>query len=201
MKPVLTELHRDLILELFPDEDAESPREWDNLGKMITWHRRYNLGDKHEFSSPETFEKMARSFKWLTLPLYLYDHSGLTMSTDGGRYPFNDRWDAGQVGYIYCTPKAGKKEYGVGWVEKARECMKGEVKAYDQFLQGDVYGYVISREVECEKCQHTEKEVLDSCWGFLGYDYALVEARGAAQYQAGQLQKEEVKADDVQELS
>jgi hypothetical protein len=35
----------------------------------------------------------------VVLPLYLYDHSGLTISTS----PFSCRWDSGQVGYIHTT--------------------------------------------------------------------------------------------------
>ncbi len=40
-------------LRIAHDEDCESPRNWDNLGTMACWHRRYNLGDKHEFSEPK----------------------------------------------------------------------------------------------------------------------------------------------------
>lgn len=38
------------------DSDAESPREWDgNIGNMMCWSREYNLGDEHNFESPEDF--------------------------------------------------------------------------------------------------------------------------------------------------
>ena len=40
--------------------------------------------------------------KNVVLPLYLYDHSGITMSCDL-TYPYNDRWDSGQVGWIYAS--------------------------------------------------------------------------------------------------
>ena len=33
-------------VKLFHDDDPNSPREWDNLGHMICWHRRMNLGDE-----------------------------------------------------------------------------------------------------------------------------------------------------------
>lgn len=42
-------------LQVFRDEYAENPCEWDNLGKMVCWHRRYNLGDKHDYESPQDF--------------------------------------------------------------------------------------------------------------------------------------------------
>ncbi len=34
-------------LKIENDDWADSPREWDNLGHMICWHRNYNLGDGH----------------------------------------------------------------------------------------------------------------------------------------------------------
>ena len=36
-------------LSVFRDEDAPNPRQWENLGKMVCWHSRYDLGDEHEF--------------------------------------------------------------------------------------------------------------------------------------------------------
>ena len=85
------------VLEIHTDESAESPREWDNLGVMVCAHQRYNLGDIQVNSKEELDEKLKDAF--IRLPLYLYDHSGLSISTKNA-YPFNDQWDAGQVGFI-----------------------------------------------------------------------------------------------------
>ena len=177
-------------LVIWYDEMAESPREWDNLGTMVCFHGRHNLGDKHDYKFPEdffldllddshdelvandgftsrlyyfwkqeivdngdladglaiqflgiiedeTYPKLGDEFpaarfgrmiaegnsvwideflddaeegelqdildsldKYIILPLYLYDHSGITMSTG----PFSCPWDSGQVGWIY-APK------------------------------------------------------------------------------------------------
>ena len=43
------------------------------------------------------------------LPLYLYDHSGLTMSTND----FGDRWDSGCVGFIYMDKDTAMREIGM----------------------------------------------------------------------------------------
>jgi hypothetical protein len=41
-------------INIFPDGDAPNPRkEFDSLGTMVCFHRRYNLGDRHEFRDPE----------------------------------------------------------------------------------------------------------------------------------------------------
>ena len=40
---------------------------------------------------------------------------------------------------------------------KVEEVLKAEVKVFDKYLTGQVYGYVIEDE---------EEEHVDSCWGF-----------------------------------
>lgn len=42
-----TEEYKGYIINVFQDDNPESPREWDNLGAMYCFHRHYNLGDKH----------------------------------------------------------------------------------------------------------------------------------------------------------
>ena len=154
-----------VVIKIYPDSDLmESPREWDNLGTMVCSHSRYNLGDEqivNGYVSDESWDN------FIVLPLYLYDHSGISMST-GRNYPFNCPWDSGQVGYIYVSRDKVRKEYEWKYITKKREnqikeYLNNEVKTYDQYLTGDVYGY----NVECEKCE----EVLDSCWGFYGSEW------------------------------
>ncbi len=167
-------------VKIYYDSDPQSPREWGNLGTMVCWHRRYNLGDEQRHDSvkdwmrevvcnltgedhddpEEAFEKLT-----IALPLYLYDHSGITMSTG----PFSCPWDSGQVGFIYVTNEKAKKEYDWKALTKAHrkkieDYLRNEVEVYDQFLRGDVYGYRIedADEIEIE---------IDSCWGFFGSDH------------------------------
>lgn len=102
----------------------------------------------------------------VVLPLYLYDHSGITMKIG----PFGDRWDSGQVGFIFVTNKKLKEE-GMT-VEQATTCLKGEVEEYDQYLTGDVYGFVITDQLGT---------VDESCWGFFGQKYCEEEARSIAE--------------------
>ena len=40
--------YKGYIIEIEQDENPESPREWDNLTTMICFHKKYNLGDKHD---------------------------------------------------------------------------------------------------------------------------------------------------------
>ncbi len=109
--------------------------------------------------------------KITVLPLYLYDHSGLTMSTSY-TYPYNDRWDAGQVGFIYVSYEKMKKEFGWKYmtgkrISKTLDYLRSEVDVYDQYLTGDVWGYIVENDAG---------DSLDSCWGFYGRDECVEEA-------------------------
>lgn len=118
------------------------------IGTMVCFHRRYNLGDKHDFKEPDEFNEWYEQNKKdivCCLPLYLLDHSGLAMSVTS----FHDPWDSGQVGYIYTTKKDLER---VGLDENDKDYIKGElineVKEYDSWLRGDppYYSYIITDE-------------------------------------------------------
>lgn len=172
--------------EIIPDDSPESPREWDNLGTMICFHRRYNLGDKHNFDSPDDFRKFAKNKRKIgvVLPLYLYDHSGITMNTTG----FSCPWDSGQVGWIYITREKIRSEYGCKRIsqkllDRVRQYLINEVETYDQYLTGDVYGYRIT-EINPDDPDEEGEEV-DSCWGFYGHDECENEAKSIIKHLMG----------------
>jgi hypothetical protein len=121
-----------------------------NLGKMWCWHRRYELGDadrnKYDTQNFSGWSEMKaaimKNIKPIAiLPLYLYDHSGITMSTR----PFSCPWDSGQVGFIFFTREnlkdLGYKVACKSAVEKAIACLEAEVRDYDAYLCGDVEEY------------------------------------------------------------
>ncbi len=236
-------------LFIVDDDYPENPREdRENAGKMVCWHKRYNLGDEHDYEEPIEFLKgilcdaylshpdtgygkpvfdyirqgkakdarlsysltlqeweLYENNFWSTkndwyqvsafpsslevndipdgfledclavlnlnellelihdmkdmviLPLYLYDHSGITMNTTG----FSCPWDSGQVGWIYADAGMIKNAYGTitpDTMKKAKELLEHEVKEYDYYLTGQCYGFkLFEGNVE-----------IDSCWGFIG---------------------------------
>lgn len=177
------------LIRTFYDESPESPREWSNLGTMVCFHKRYGLGDKHEYNSNDYngWDEMEKDIikkenVGVILPLYLYDHSGITMNTTG----FSCSWDSGQVGFIFISKEKIREEYGIKritkeWIEKIEGYLKGEVETYDQFLQGDIFGYRVYKVTECNLgCEHEEE--LDSCWGFYGEESCLEEAESMVKY-------------------
>ena len=176
MHTLKTESFAGGTIKIIPDDDPESPREMDNTGIMVCWHRTHPLGDKHSFASPLDFEEWAAENTdeiVARLPLFLYDHSGITMSTGS----FDDRWDAGQVGWIYATRESIRKIWGDEPYTEAQivEALESEVKIYDTYITGGYVGYVIEDE---------DGHTLDSCWGFDDADYCMVEARSSAEYYA-----------------
>ena len=158
-------------LKVVHDSSADSPRSWDNLGKMICFHNRYDLGDKHNYNADDYsgWEEMKKVIikeenPAIILPLYLYDHSGLTISTS----PFSCRWDSGQIGFVLVSKKQALEEYGGVRVSsktkaKIESVLQGEVETYTQYVEGEVYGFQIVDE---------DDDIIDSCYGFYGTDFA-----------------------------
>lgn len=186
-----------LTVRIEQDTDAESPRDWDNLGTMICWHRNYILGDRKRgepmpFDTPSDFQEWVDSKESdvaLCLPLYLYDHSGITMSCS----PFSCPWDSGQVGYIYITREKIRSEYSAKRIskkllERVRGYLVGEVKTYDMFLTGDVYGYTV---------EDSEGNNVDSCWGFFGMEDVKEQATSAAKCCAESIAKREAEVSQL----
>lgn len=99
------------------------------------------------------------------LPLFIYDHGGITINTTG----FYCGWDSGQAGWIYMTDAKAKETFGKNFTtEQIKTCLKAEVKDYDYYLTGQVYGYVLYGH-PCEACGCKESaKSNDSCWGFIG---------------------------------
>lgn len=145
------------LLKIAQDEDAENPRTaWDNVGTMVCWHRRYNLGDDHHFTDPQDFHREIHERNALILPLFLYDHSVLVMSTSSfvGRTPHAE-WDSGQVGWIYVLKTAIRQEWGVKRISpKLREhiyhILESEVAVYSDYLRGNVYGFILEEKTACD---------------------------------------------------
>ena len=163
-----------IIAKIHNDDDPIDPRkDYDNLGTMMCWHRRYTLGDKQlprEWEPDEWIKEYVPQGS-VILELYLYDHSGITMSTGS----FSCGWDSGQVGVIFATPEQIRECYMVKRITKkvraqAEECLKNEVAEYDHMLTGQVYGYTLETSEDCATCSKPELEPIDSCWGFTGPD-------------------------------
>lgn len=160
------------------EEYPQNPRtEWDNLGTMICFHKRYNLGDEHDFNPSyyHGWSDLAGAIieeydPCVMLPLYLYDHSGLRIKVGSfqGLLPQGHaEFDSGPIGWILAEKDKVRKEWGKKRIskqlqEKVRGILVSEVETYDQYVSGQVYGFQI----------RTKDGDLDGgCWGYYGSDW------------------------------
>ena len=176
--------YQEHTINIEQDDETENPREWGTLGIIAYSHRDYKLGEeeanKGEYEDCTSWDDVKRVIEekgGLNItPLYLYDHSGITIKTT----PFGDRWDSGQVGFIYTT-KEKMKEWGCEHQTKETidNYLQNEIKTFDQYLTGDVYRITITGY-----CCH------DILCGFYGMDEAEEEAKSIIDAHIRQLQKE-----------
>ena len=120
------------------------------------------------------------------LPLWLYDHSGITMYTNGNTdYHQHEAWDSGQVGWIYVWKEDAIKWglHAEAWREEAEKVLRGEVQEYDIYLRGDFYCLTLERD--CGEHEYCDWTPIDSICGIDGDDfkYAIIDYFGE-QYRA-----------------
>ena len=161
---------RKLRLVIEQDKFSEDPRSWDNIGTMLCCNRRYQLGDcntnrETELQLAEICRKYGKSDEEIDemtfaeevqfildqddvcgLPLYITDHSGISMQT----YRF-DAWDSSFVGLIfvekdfYLAQSCLKDKEN--WKAKAKKMLEGEIETYSDYLEGNVYMWTLYEPV------------------------------------------------------
>ena len=199
--------HRRMNLgHCWKETNQYSPEEWfhsqvkDNCWKWVEQSDEYIAwADEQERTGYDAdvdtyienemdLEKLWEAFDkyHISIPVHAYEHGGITISASGRRAGW-DSFDSGQLGFVYVSNSDVYKEFKVTAItqeirEKVEDILRGEVETYDDYLTGQVYGYIIEDE---------NGEQLDSCWGFLGdYKYCLEEAKPAADWHAEQKEKE-----------
>lgn len=163
-------------IEIESDEDAESPREWDNLGEILYTPTRYTLGDRR--TDADEIESIMTDDNEIWLPVYAYIHSGVVLSTSDRYYPLNDKWDAGMCGIIHVSKDVVRKKYGKQRINRKlyaqiESILRSEIETLNQYFRGDIYCYSIHDE---------SGDHIDSCCGLYGYNYCVEQARESARY-------------------
>ncbi|NDQ57295.1 MAG: hypothetical protein GZ088_09505 [Acidipila sp.] len=177
MDPIESFEHADVTVDIFIDTDPRNPRtENENVATFVCFHKKYKLGDVgHDYNTSDyngwaalKAAIMERNDGALVVPLYLYDHSGITISST----PFDCRWDSGQIGFAFITKAQIADEWGTDpdALASAEKYLQGEVETYDQYLRNDVYGFVV----------RDASAVQSSCWGFYGIEHCRDEAKATA---------------------
>lgn len=161
--------------------------------------------------------------EWLTsqkaivaAPLFVYEHSGITIRTGGwkelrsttikpvdvqsrNRFLGDEAgWDTSFVGFALVTLERalelgipGTGANGVTdhqlLINTMVEQGEAEVETYASYLEGDVYGYVVAPGTFAE----------ESCWGFIGEPHVKASANEEAKYAAKQLANEAHEAAEM----
>lgn len=206
-----------LVIE--QDEFSEDPREWENLGTMLCCNKYYQLGDCN--SNEETLAQLAElcrkygktdeeidemdfreEIQFLLeqdnicgLPLYICDHSGLSMQT----YRF-DAWDSSFVGLIFIDKETFFAETcyknDCDWKAEAKKRLKNEIETYSQFLEGDVQQYTLYEETIVTRTNRDGKvlnkkivydEMVDSLSGF--YNATLEDIEEYLPFEIAEIEK------------
>ena len=171
----------DKNVEIHYDEDPQNPRtENDNCDMFILFHKRYSLGDKHNYKSEDYsgWDEMEAAIIKEHNPvvirrIFMIDHSGISIAD----HSFNDQWDSGMIGFALISRESALKEMNAKKVTKkvkdwAEKYLTATISTYRSYLENEAYGYIIKDKDDNE---------LDSCWGFIGdIDYVKEEATSTA---------------------
>lgn len=158
------------------ERDCESPREWDNLGVMVLSHKRYDVPNEIElsfedFDGWDEVEKHLRKEHdaCIVLPVQMYDHSGVSIYVGDT----HDRWDGGQLGFIFATKERVREWHGVKRITKelladVEQTLRGEVEMYSKYANGEMYRFTL---------EDNRGEILDACGGYFDTDDILSELK------------------------
>ena len=142
-----------VLLDILNDAMNLSDEQYDNVMEYATAEVLMNAIQKHT--------------KAVVLPIYLYNHSGISISTISNKYRMFDGagWDWGISGIIYAMESTIKKEYGGDKVTdemrtKAIEVLNGEIKTLNMYFQDEVYWFSIKED----------DLMVDSCGGIFAED-------------------------------
>lgn len=155
------------------DNDPLNPREDYNSCTICYVRNRYLGSSKYDndmdFADSEALNDYLAGLKdrgteFVSVPLYAYVHSGITISTGS----FNDPWDSGCFGVAICTKEQVVEAFGndTDWQQHAQDIIESEIETYDKFLTGDIYLYTV---YEYDK-DTQDWDIVDTCGGFYSDD-------------------------------
>jgi hypothetical protein len=166
--------HKNLRVRIVHDEDAAAPE----FDYPITYNPRSRniLGNTTADAEQDAdIARKVRDGEYIGIPVWAYVHGSSTIEAAYSN-PFGCQWDSGRSGWTYMTKAQAREHYGVKRITKAIRAqaidfLKCMVSEFDDYLQGNVYGFIV---------ENTDTdENLDSCWGFYGAKYAEESAREA----------------------
>lgn len=163
-----------LTCKLFVDDDPSSPADWDQLASFRYFESDADVfgaaGERDDDGFVRGSAVYVRALSIFggaaaVLPLRVSDYG-----SSGVRVSVADADDCNAVAVT--THKRVSELCGddpsyhePAWILSALE---GELGEWRKLFEGDVYGYVV---------EDSRGELLDSCWGFYGLEYAVEEGK------------------------
>lgn len=176
--------YKGMSIKIYYDTDADSPASWGNEDYFLCAdYRHLYLKD-----TPITAEDCRNALNdgksflngYYIFPVSIYDHSGIALSLGSSR-----GWDYSNGSAFLCV----KRMKGWSWAKsKAEERAENLVETWNEYLSGEIYGFVSEDE---------DGEMIDSCWGFYGDDgikEAIVEAKDVIDYELEKRNKARIAA-------
>jgi len=162
-----TAIVENLTVNVYSDEENDNTdnpfsSEYDLFGTVSCFHRNYNLSSYNsDFTDKEDLKRHISLKNVISLPVYLYDHSGITINTTG----FIFSWDSGQIGYIHITKEEIYKEFNVkrissALLKKVYENLKGTISFINDYLTGNIHYF--------EVIDTDSEEILEAVYGYVG---------------------------------
>jgi hypothetical protein len=157
------------------DSDVSAPwKDCDGMWRVISNDSR----DGELYEEKESFFTLGFRRKLrvgLAFPLSKYEHGGVEWSLAGEGT--NCRWDTTRnAGFLVWDHKPG--DMGAKSYEDRKEDAKRFLEIFNDWVNGNCYGYKVERVGQCSCCgSKVVEEELDSCWGFIGADHVFEQLR------------------------
>lgn len=139
--------------------------------------REYGISDDRRFRAEESLEAAYEAAllelvrrHYVVLPVYVGSYGAVSCGSP-------EDSTGGADGVIYCSLSDARKEWpgldDAALVARVAEALTGEVEEYSDWASGEVYGVIVYDVSALDEGDDVEEgEELDSCYGFIGRDYA-----------------------------
>lgn len=151
-------------ISVYYDECAESPREWDNTGKLcIRQHRRYCFPNELDYDRDSAEEDSKKLYdEYHIFEIDCYEHSWISFSLSW--WWMQCQFDTSKNCWFIAIPKNIYPDHAI-----AREIALEELKLYNAYMNWEVYRYTIDKPDTYTNKEWKEKiewEFVDWCWGY-----------------------------------
>lgn len=179
--------HKGYTINVYPDQDPQSPNEWGDDNLFLTGYDSRNFwveregfteghiramlaGGKYEDGSTH-YDAVQDRKKYRMFALHPYTHSGTSLKLGGyhaKKMSVDDAYSCRIDGMVFVARSEWPNE------RKALDAAAGLVNDWNDYLGGNVYGYTITDPDDVTQ---------GGCWGFSGYPYTdmIAEAKSEAE--------------------